>query len=158
MKDYIKLILIGLIALLCFILGRCSVKPAIEKYAVHPVTLRDSIMYRDSIHVDTVTVPRFKDSTIIINDTTHKYKYIADSVKGFKNNVNYNIKHTVFRDSGFWKIDLLPVIPIITEYKYLDSLKTITEYKAPPFYTDYYFYTTILTAAIALISVLSNIF
>ncbi len=92
----------------------------------------------------------------VIKDSTRIY---ADSILGTKNEVDYKIKHTV-QDSGkvlsFWEVKLEPKLKTIIQYVTKDSIRTVTEtqFVGKPFFLDNWFYTTIVSVSLLVLSLI----
>lgn len=133
-----------------FFVGRSTVKPPAATVEVKEV-----------VKYDTATVIRkvFVNKTqYIAKDSTRIY---ADSIVGKQNEVDYKIKHTI-KDSNkvvlpsIWEVAIKPHLTTITKVITRDSIQTKVNnvYLPKPFLMDTYFYTTVVSVGLLILTLL----
>ena len=133
-----------------FFIGRSTVKPQAATVEVKEV-----------VKYDTATVIRkvFVNKTqYIAKDSTRIY---TDSIVGKQNEVDYKIKHTI-KDSNkvvlpsIWEVAIKPHLTTITKVITRDSIQTKVNnvYLPKPFLMDTYFYTTVVSVGLLILTLL----
>lgn len=142
-KNLLYLIAGIIIIILAFLLGWfIKPSPVIEpSVIVKTNTVIDTLISHDTTVVNETHI--LKDTIYVRPDK--KSKWIADSVSGINNNVEYNILHKIKEDTSQWRITLNSMAKEITRYVTRDSLKTVVkkEYVSKHFLLDEWFYISV---------------
>lgn len=124
-------------------------KPSIE--------VKERVIYDTVFQTKKITFTEVKSDTIS-RITDRKFVY-ADSIVGTKDDVDYQIKHTVQNDSqvlSLWKVNLEPKLKTITQYITKDSIRTIvdTKFIPQPFFLQTWFYISIVELAVIVLAII----
>ena len=92
----------------------------------------------------------------IYRDSIRTY---ADSIRGEKNEVAYNIFHSIHENKevvSSWRVDLEPRLKTIIQYVTKDSVRTIIEakYFPTPFFLNSWFYVSIVSMIITVLAII----
>lgn len=92
----------------------------------------------------------------IYRDSARTY---ADSIKGEKNEVAYNISHSISDNKevvSSWQVNLEPKLKTVIQYVTKDSVRTIVEakYVSLPFFLNPYFWSSIVLVVITALAII----
>jgi len=123
-------------------------KPTIE--------VKERIVYDTVRTTKTITIRNTKTDTIRITEKGFTY---TDSLVGSKNEVSYNIQHSITKDKEIlsdWKVTLEPQLKTVTQYVTKDSIRTVIQdkYLPLPFFLNTFAYISIIELAIIVLAII----
>ena len=121
------------------------------------IEIKERVVYDTVYTTKTITFTKVKKDTIRL--TEPEQFFYADSILGTKNEVGYNIKHTIKGNKEIlssWNVKLEPKTKIITQYVTKDSIRTISNdiYISKPFFLDHWFWINMIAFGIIILQII----
>lgn len=124
---------------------------------VPKIEIKERVKYDTVYQTQNITFTKTRIDTVL-KITDSKFAY-TDSIMGDTNKVKYKIQHSISNDKKLvtsWKVDLVPKLQFITRIVTRDSIQTKIEkeFYAQPWFIDSWFYMTIVTIGLLIISLI----